>query len=197
MKLVIATRNRHKLKEIKAIFRFPGLEIAGMDEFPGIPEVVEDGDTFEANAAKKAVAVARASGHWSMADDSGLEVRALNGAPGVRSARYAGEPVSYPANNKKLLDEMKNVTDRRACFRCAIALSDAKGSSRVVSGRCEGRLIHECRGKGGFGYDPLFVPDGHDKTFAEMNENEKNGISHRGTALARAKEEWGELLSRL
>ncbi len=195
MKLLVATRNRHKLEEIRQIFELPGLELLAADEVPGLPEeVVEDADTFEGNALKKARELGQASGLWTLADDSGLEVVALGNAPGVFSARYAGEPCSYPANNAKLLRELEGVTDRRARFRCAIALRAPDGREWAVDGSCEGRIIGECRGANGFGYDPLFVPDGFDKTFAELDGVAKNSISHRGRALRRAAAEWRDLL---
>lgn len=191
MKLLVATRNRHKLEEIRQIFAAPGLELVAADEVPGLPEdVVEDADTFEGNALKKARELCRASGLWTLADDSGLEVEALGNAPGVYSARYAGEPCSYPANNAKLLRELAGVDDRRARFRCVIALCAPDGREWTVAGHCPGRIIHEARGSNGFGYDPLFVPDGHDKTFAELDGAAKNGLSHRGQALRRAAAEW-------
>ncbi|MEI6807276.1 MAG: RdgB/HAM1 family non-canonical purine NTP pyrophosphatase [bacterium] len=190
MKLVIATRNLHKLEEIRALLSIPSLQLFDLSSFPAAPEVEEDGLTFESNAIKKAVMTARATGEWCLADDSGLEVDFLNGAPGVWSARYAGEPVSYPANNAKLLDALKHAGDRRGRFCCVIALSTPTGTVHTVSGHCNGHIISELKGKTGFGYDPLFVPDGYDLTFAELGESVKNGISHRSRALARAREAW-------
>ena len=196
MKLLVATRNKHKLDEIRQIFALPGLTLVAADEVSGLPEdVVEDADTFEGNALKKARELCRASGLWTLADDSGLEVAALNNAPGVYSARYAGEPCSYPANNAKLLRELKGVADRRARFRCVIALCAPGGLEWTVEGRCPGRIIDEPRGANGFGYDPLFVPDGFEQTFAELDGIAKNRISHRGHALRRAAKEWSERLS--
>jgi len=194
MKLVIATRNAHKLEEIQAIFDFEGLEVTSAFDYPEIPDVVEDGDTFEANAIKKAVEIAKATGCWTMADDSGLEVDELGGAPGVYSARYAGEPCSYPANNEKLLRELADKKDRSARFRTVVALSDPGGSVQTVTGECPGVIIEELRGTNGFGYDPLFVPDGHSKTFAELDSEEKNRISHRACALHKAHAAWVDLL---
>lgn len=196
MKLVIATRNRHKLEEIRQIFHVPGLDVVSALDFPEVPDVVEDGATFEANAVKKATTLARATGLWALADDSGLEVDTLGGAPGVYSARYAGEPVSYPANNEKLLRELELAQDRRARFRCVIALASPSGEARTVEGRCEGAVARAPRGRGGFGYDPVFVPEGHAQTFSEMEASAKNAISHRGRALQRAAEEWGLMLKR-
>jgi len=194
MKLLIATRNRHKLEEIKAILNIPSIELLSVDDFQSLPDVEEDGTTFESNAIKKSVILALHSKLWTMADDSGLQVDSLNGEPGVRSARYAGEPVDYAANNRKLLDNMKGSTNRTARFCCAIALSSPSGRSQVIVGKCEGRIIDELRGSNGFGYDPLFVPDGHDQTFAEMNNSVKNKISHRAKALELAVNAWGDML---
>ena len=197
MKLVVATRNKHKLEEIHAILNGLVVELHSALDFPEIPDVVEDGVTFEANAIKKAVTLARATGCWALADDSGLEVDALGGAPGVYSARYAGEPVSYAANNDKLLHELAGSKDRHARFRCVIALSDPAGRAETVEGRCEGHIIEALRGTAGFGYDPLFVPDGHVQTFAEMPAVLKNSISHRGRALQAARKKWNETLNKL
>ncbi len=197
MKLVIATRNAHKLEEIHSIFDFQNLEVMSAFDFPDIPDVVEDGDTLEANAIKKAVEIATATGCWALADDSGLEVDALDGAPGVYSARYAGESCCYEANNEKLLRELQDKKDRSARFRTVIALSDPGGSAQTVEGECPGVIIEELRGINGFGYDPLFVPDGYAETFAELASEEKNRISHRARALHAAHDAWSELLASL
>jgi XTP/dITP diphosphohydrolase len=202
MKLVIATRNAHKLEEIRAIFDFPfdsaqgghNLEVLSAFDFPEIPDVIEDGDTLEANAIKKAVEIAKATGYWAMADDSGLEVDALGGAPGVYSARYAGEECSYAANNEKLLHELAGAADRSARFRTVIALSDSDGNAKTVEGACPGVIIEELRGSNGFGYDPLFVPDGYTKTFAELDSEVKNRISHRARALQKAHDAWSGII---
>jgi XTP/dITP diphosphohydrolase len=190
MQLLIATRNAHKMEEIRAILTLPGIDILAADAVPGLPDVVEDGDTFEANATKKAVELAAASGMITMADDSGLEVDVLDKAPGVYSARYAGEPSDDAANMRKLLSALEGVTDRTARFRCAIALATPDGVSRTVEGRCEGRIALAPRGEHGFGYDPLFVPDGFDQTFAELDAAAKHRISHRGAALKAARAAW-------
>jgi len=197
MKLVIATRNAHKLEEIHDIFDFQNLEVLSAFDFPHVPDVIEDGETLEANAVKKAVEIARATGCWALADDSGLEVDALGGAPGVYSARYAGEHCSYADNNIKLLREMAGKADRTARFRTVIALSDPEGSAKTVSGECPGVIIGELRGTNGFGYDPLFVPDGYSETFAELDSGVKNRISHRANALQKARAEWTELMKSL
>ena len=181
MKLNVATHNAHKLREIGEIL--PGFEIASED-----PDVEETAPDFAGNALIKVRAVAaHHPGEWSMADDSGLEVRALGGAPGVRSARYAGEPCNTPANNALLLKNLEGVEDRTARFTCAIALVDPEGREHVVTGHCPGRIAHTPSGDAGFGYDPLFIPDGYDKSFAVLGEVEKNKISHRGRALAAAR----------
>ena len=190
MRLLIATRNHHKLREIKSILDLPGVEIVGVDSIPGLPEVEEDGATFEENARKKAVTIAAASGLLTMADDSGLEVDALGGAPGVYSARYAGEECDDSANNSKLLRELDGVEDRSARFRCVIALAYPDGRCMSVDGCCEGRIATEPRGENGFGYDPLFIPEGGDRSFAEIGDMEKSRISHRARALEAARRRW-------
>lgn len=196
MKLMLATQNPKKLKEIKDLLDFPGLEVVSALDLPDIPPIEEDGVTFHENAVKKAVTMARLTGCWALADDSGLEVEALNGAPGVHSARYAGEPVKYSANNAKLLAALKGETNRRARFRCVLALASPGGEARCVEGTCEGTILEALKGRKGFGYDPLFQPSGYTQSFAEMDSGEKNRISHRGRALAAAKEAWGALLAR-
>ena len=197
MKIIIATRNAHKLEEIHAIFDFRGLEICSAFDFPDVPDVIEDGDTLEANAIKKAVELCEATGLPALADDSGLEVEALNGAPGVFSARYAGEECSYSANNDKLLRELEGETNRRAQFRTVIAFARPDAPPQTVEGICQGRIIDEPRGEHGFGYDPLFVPDGFNHTFAELPADEKNRISHRARALNAAANLWKEELQRM
>jgi XTP/dITP diphosphohydrolase len=196
MKLLIATGNAHKLREIRAILNLPGLEIVSPRDWPHpLPAVEEDGITFEENAVKKALFTALATGLWTLADDSGLEVEALGNAPGVRSARYAGEPSNDANNNALLLANLGQNADRRARFRCAIALCSPKGRSQVVDGSCPGSILTAPRGAHGFGYDPLFVPDGHTQTFAELGDTQKNAISHRAKALQKARETWGHLLA--
>ena len=195
MKILIASRNAHKIQEIREIFALPGVEWVSTAAFPDLHDVVEDGATFEANAIKKAVELARATGLWALADDSGLEVAALGNAPGVYSARYAGEPCNHARNNAKLLRELSGKADRSARFRCVAALSDPSGRVETVSGACPGRIIDRLRGAQGFGYDPLFVPDGHGQTFAEMDSEQKNRLSHRGRAMTLAKERWGTLIA--
>ena len=194
MKLLIASRNPHKLAEIRAIFNLPGVDIVGAHEIDGLPEVVEDGRTFQANAVKKAVSLAMLAKLWTLADDSGLEVDALNGEPGVYSARFAGEPANYVANNVKLLSLLEQQAQRTARFVCVVALASPSGRAQLVEGICQGRILHEGRGAQGFGYDPLFVPDNYEQTFAQMDAALKNQISHRAMALKRAMQTWSELL---
>lgn len=194
MKILIASRNPHKLAEIRAIFDLPGIEIVGAHEVEGLPEVIEDGRTFQANAVKKAVSLALLTKLWTLADDSGLEVDALNGEPGVYSARFAGEPADYVANNAKLLSLLEQQAQRAARFVCVVALSSPSGRAQIVEGTCPGQILRESRGDQGFGYDPLFVPDSYAQTFAQMPSALKNKISHRAMALKRAMQLWGELL---
>ncbi len=191
MRILVATRNQHKLEEIRAILKLPEVDLVGADEVPGLPEdVVEDAATFEGNAIKKARALCAAGGLWTLADDSGLEVDALGGQPGVRSARYAGEPGNTAANNAKLMRALEGVENRRARFRCVLALASPAGGFWTVDGRCEGRIGLAAAGCGGFGYDPLFIPNGYELTFAELPAGDKNRISHRAAALAAAAREW-------
>ncbi len=179
MKLYVATHNAHKVREMGQI-------LGDVEIVPDDPEGVEEtASDFAGNALIKVRAiVARHPGEWCLADDSGLEVFALGGAPGVRSARYAGEPCSTPANNALLLRNLAGVSDRRARFTCACALVDPAGRERVVEGHCPGRIAERAAGVEGFGYDPLFVPEGFARSFAELTAEEKNAISHRGRALA-------------
>ena len=185
MKLLVATRNKHKLEEIHAILAGLDVELHSALDFPEIPDVIEDGDTFEANAIKKAVTLARATGCWALADDTGLEVDALGGAPGVRSARYAGEGCSHAENNARLLKEMRAVPAalRGARFTCVMALVSPAGAGRVARGVLEGRIAEAPRGTHGFGYDPLFEVQGSGLTLAEITAAGKNEFSHRARAL--------------
>ena len=181
MRLYVATHNAHKLREIGQIL--PDFEILA-DDPEGVEENAPD---FVGNALIKVRAIAaKHRGDWCLADDSGLEVQALNGAPGVRSARYAGEPSNTPNNNALLLKNLAGVADRRANFTCAVALVDPAGGEHTAVGKCFGRIAEAPSGVEGFGYDPLFVPDGYDKSFAELTAEEKNATSPRGRALAEA-----------
>lgn len=189
MKLVLATRNPGKVRELgKMLSDRRTIELLSMKDFPEAPEVIEDGATYRDNAKKKAIHVAEYTGFQALADDSGLEVDALDGAPGVHSARYAGSGASDADRIAKLLAAIKDAPDgeRTARFKCAVAIAQPKSCTDVVIGVCEGSIIREPRGTEGFGYDPIFVPQGYDLTFAELGENVKNRISHRAKALKMA-----------
>jgi XTP/dITP diphosphohydrolase len=194
MNIVLATRNKKKIEEIKRIVRDVPVTIYTLDDFPGCPEVEEDGKTFEENAVKKASAVSKYTKMPTLADDSGLEVYALGGAPGVFSARYAGREADDRKNYEKLLREMSSVPDgeRGGRFVCVIALALPVGDSTLrdsrvetFSGYAEGMIGKEPKGANGFGYDPVFYATGHERTFAEMSDKEKDLLSHRGMALRR------------
>lgn len=185
MDIVLATRNKKKIEEMKRIIANLSISTRTLDDFPGCPEVEEEGITFEENAVKKALTVAQYTGKPSIADDSGLEVYALNGAPGTLSARYAGEDANDRRNIEKLLFEMRSIADekRGARFVCCIALAFPDGKVKTFTGYVEGRIGSEPRGTYGFGYDPVFYPQGYRRTFAEMTDDEKDALSHRGKAL--------------
>jgi XTP/dITP diphosphohydrolase len=185
MTIVLATRNKKKVEEIQRIFGGQDIRFVTLDAFPGCPDVEEDGKTFRANAVKKGIAVARFANCPAIADDSGLEVFGLGGAPGVYSARYAGERADDRRNVNKLLSEMKHLKGegREARFVCCIALALPDGRCRTFTGYARGRIGKSPSGSNGFGYDPLFYPEGHGQTFAEMKPGEKDLLSHRGKAL--------------
>jgi len=184
--LIIATKNKGKVREIKHVLKPLKLKIISLLDLPRLRDIKENGRTFRENAIKKAQTIAKRLNIKALADDSGLEVYALGGRPGVKSARYAGP---HPTSGKlcsKLLRKMKGKKDRRAKFTCVIAIAGPK-MLRTVKGICEGKVIFDMKGKHGFGYDPVFVPDGYKKTFAQMSLKLKNKISHRGKALKKAK----------
>ncbi len=185
MEIVLATRNRKKVQEIKRITEGMPITIFTIDDFPGCPDVQEDGTTFEENAMKKATVVSQYTGKPALADDSGLEVEALGGAPGTFSARYAGDDADDGKNVAKLLQEMLTVpeAERGARFVCCIVLAYPDGGTHTFWGYSEGRIGRELKGENGFGYDPVFYPAGHIRTFAEMNDGQKDALSHRGEAL--------------
>lgn len=201
--LVLATKNPGKVREFRALFwDLPRLRVHALDEVGKLPDVVEDGKTFEENAIKKAREIAAATGMLALADDSGLEVDALGGKPGVYSARYAGRQGNDEANNDKLLADMSHVPDgeRRARFRVVLVLADPNGplgtEVHVEHGTCEGEILRARRGSEGFGYDPLFRPEGHNESMAELAPDEKNAISHRAEAAAKMRAFLGEYLAR-
>lgn len=184
--LLLGTRNPGKIHEIRLILADLGVELRSLNEFEGVDVAEENEDTYAGNAIAKARFYARATGTWALADDSGLEVEALGGAPGVLSARYAGEDASDADRRNLLLSELAKVVDRnrRARFVCAVAIASADGEVlHLAEGTCSGVITVTPRGDSGFGYDPLFVPDGYDQTFAELSDEVKNRISHRARAL--------------
>ncbi|MEQ9309631.1 MAG: RdgB/HAM1 family non-canonical purine NTP pyrophosphatase [Balneolaceae bacterium] len=181
-KLVLASRNKNKIEEMKTLVSDLGIEVLSALDFTALEEVEEDLPTLEGNALKKARYVHEQTGLPALSDDTGLEVRALNGAPGVYSARYAGEQATYQDNVLKLLDELGNTKNRSAQFRTIVAfITDEK--EFTFEGICEGEITTQQSGDKGFGYDPVFQPKGYDKTFAELDAEIKNKISHRGRAI--------------
>ncbi len=192
--LVIATRNKGKSDEIKALLKDFPVEIRDLNDFGPIPEIEEDGSSFEENAYKKAAFTAKVLGLPALADDSGLEVEALGGKPGVHSARFAGPDASDDENNAKLLDEMRGVKNRKARFVCVISIAVPTGFALTYEGTCEGVILEEPRGTSGFGYDPLFYYPPAEKTFAEMTMEEKSKVSHRGMALRELQSEFDKVL---
>jgi len=185
MTIVLATRNKKKVKELRRMFAAYKIRFLTIDSFPGCPDVEEDGKTFRANAVKKAVEISKCTGCPAIADDSGLEVRALGGAPGVFSARFAGEDADDEKNVTKLLRAMKDVEgeDRTARFVCCIALALPDGKYKTFTGHARGSIGGKPKGFNGFGYDPVFYPSGYQRTFAEMTDREKDSLSHRGKAM--------------
>jgi len=198
MDLVIATSNQHKLKELKTLLEDFPLTILSLKDFPGMPAVVEDGKNFYENALKKALTVARQTDKLTIADDSGIEVDALDGKPGVYSARFAGHAATDEANNTKLLKELEGVSSdkRGACFKCVLVIAQPDGETAFVEGACKGTIIHEVRGDYGFGYDPLFLVPEYNKTFSEITPEEKNKTSHRARALKKLLELLPQFLPR-
>ena len=191
MKIVAATHNENKLREMQQLLGDADVHILTTSQLGlGVIEVEETGSTFEENAAQKAEAICRATGLPALADDSGLAVDALGGAPGVHSARYAGQDGDSRANNAKLLQALQGIPDqeRTARFVTVMTLVTPEGRRLVTRGECPGSILMEARGEGGFGYDPLFVPQGRQLTFAQMSAAEKNSISHRSLALVQLKE---------
>lgn len=183
--IVLASRNPNKIEELRELLSLPDLRVLSTADFPELEEVDEDALTLEGNALKKAHYVAMVTGLPSLADDTGLEVSALNGAPGVYSARYAGEQASYDDNVEKLLSEMEDIEQRNAQFRTIVAFVDAD-KHWIFEGVCTGQISRYRKGIKGFGYDPIFMPDGFEQSFAEMGSKQKNSISHRGLAMKEA-----------
>lgn len=191
--LVLATRNPGKLAELKALLEAFPVVLHAASDFLGAPEVMEDAATLEGNAVRKARALQEYTGLPALADDTGLEVEALGGQPGVHSARFAGPQATDAENRAHLLRLLEGVTNRRARFRTVLAFAPDAQTLHLFEGVCSGYILEAERGQGGFGYDPLFVPEGYTQTFAELSLEEKNQISHRGQALrafARFLEQW-------
>jgi XTP/dITP diphosphohydrolase len=192
--LIVATRNRGKSREIQEFLKDCPVEIRDLNDFGPIPEVKEDGSTFEENAYKKASFTAKILGFPALADDSGLEVNGLNGAPGVHSARYAGPNATDSENNAKLLESLSGRTERTARFCCVLSLAVPSGPALTYEATCEGTILEAPRGDQGFGYDPLFYYPPMSKTFGEMSLDEKARVSHRGKALMEFRKEFDKIL---
>lgn len=185
MKILIASANEHKVREVESILREKNIDALSLRDFPPMPEVPENGTTLEENSLIKALAYHKETGMPVIADDTGLFVDALNGEPGVYSARYAGEDATYSDNCNKLLQELKNigVEFSQAKFKTVICYLKDSDDFDFYEGEVKGKIINEKRGDNGFGYDPLFIPDGYNLTFAEMSDEEKNKVSHRARAV--------------
>ena len=185
MKLALATKNKGKVRELSELLTPHDIEVVSLNDFPGIEDIEESGETFRENAVIKALKVCEQTGLMTLADDSGLEVDYLDGAPGIHSARFAGEEKDELANNKKLLKSLEGVPEdrRTARFQCIMAVATPDGWVYTAEGTCEGVIAGETRGDGGFGYDPLFYLPEYGKTFAELDREVKNKISHRARAL--------------
>ena len=192
--IVLATRNSGKVKEFQQLLKNFPVEIKNLNDFGPIPEVEEDGATFDDNAYKKASFTARVLGFPALSDDSGLVVEALNGAPGVHSARWAGPDATDTQRCKKLLAELENQTNRSAAFECVISIAVPAGPALTYEGSCEGTITHEPVGANGFGYDPVFFYEPLNKTFAQLSMAEKSRVSHRGKALQQCQNEFEKIL---
>ena len=192
--LVIATRNKGKTAEIRDLLAGFPVEIKDLEDFGQIPPVEEDGESFEENAYKKASFVSRVLGMPALADDSGLVVESLEGAPGVHSARYAGENATDQQRCEKLLTEMKGHSNRKAAFECVISIAVPTGAALTYEARCEGVITEAPAGENGFGYDPVFFFPSINKTFAQLSRKEKNRVSHRGKALQELRSEFDKVL---
>jgi len=192
--LVIATRNKGKTAEIRDLLKDFPVDIKNLDDFGPIPSLEEDGDTFDENAYKKASFAARILGLPALADDSGLLVETLDGAPGIHSARYAGENATDEQRYLKLLDEMKGKSNRNAAFECVISIAVPTGPALTYEARCQGLITESPAGSNGFGYDPIFFYPPLNKTFAQLTREEKSRVSHRGKAFAEFKDEFDKVL---
>jgi XTP/dITP diphosphohydrolase len=192
--IVLATTNQGKTREIHELLKGFPIEIKNLNDFGPIPEVIEDGTTFDDNAYKKASFTARVLGYPAMADDSGLCVETLDGAPGVWSARYAGENATDADNVNKMLDDLKDKDNRNAAFKCVISIAVPTGAALTYEGECQGVITKKPVGENGFGYDPLFFYPEFNKTFAQLSIQEKGGVSHRGKALKEIADEMDKII---
>ncbi len=193
--VVLATRNEGKIREFREMLKDYPVELRGLNDFGPIPEVEEDGDTFDDNAYKKASFTAKVLGLPAISDDSGLVVEALNGSPGVKSARYAGDSATDKDNIAKLLMDMQGMKNRQAAFECVISIAVPSGPALTYEGRCEGEITEEADGDEGFGYDPVFLCPQYGKTFARCSMDEKNKVSHRGRAIVEVAKEFSKILT--
>ncbi len=193
--IVLSTRNQGKISEFRQMAKGFEIELKGLNDFGPIPEVEEDGRTFEENALKKARFTARVLGLPAIADDSGLVVKALGGEPGIYSARYSGKNATDEDNNAKLVKKIQNIKERDAQFMCVIAIAVPRGPALIYTGTCNGIILDRPAGSNGFGYDPLFYYPPLKKTFAEMSPEEKNLVSHRGRAMTEIKDEFNKILT--
>jgi XTP/dITP diphosphohydrolase len=191
---VLTTRNKGKMREFELLFKGLPVEIKGVSEFQKIPEFEEKGSTFEEIAINKAQFVSKALDLPAIADDSGLTVEALNGAPGIFSARYAGKSATNGQNSRKLLEKMEGKENRNAIFVCSIAISKPTGQILTYTGRCSGIILHEPAGTNGFGYDPFFYYSPLGKTFAQLSVEEKSRVSHRGQAMRKLKNDFKKIM---
>lgn len=189
IELLVATKNQGKLKEIKELLSDLPFKVTSLADYDGLPEIVEDGKTFEQNALKKAATIAMATGKLTMGEDSGLQVKVLGNAPGIYSARFSGDQATDEKNNEKLLHSLKGkpLDQRSARYRCCVALVDRGGILSVVNGTCGGTIGFELKGQNGFGYDPLFIINRYQKTFGELDSAVKAKISHRARALKKVR----------
>ncbi|MEW6097353.1 MAG: XTP/dITP diphosphatase [bacterium] len=189
MEILIASKNKGKIEEIKKILSDLEIKFLSLDDYSSLPTIIENGHTFEENAIKKARIISKLTGKVTLSEDSGLEVDYLDGAPGVKSARFGGDGLADTDRNQKLLDLLKEVplSKRSARFKCVVAVAIPNGEVNTVSGKCEGKISLVAKGNQGFGYDPIFIPDGYDETFGELGIEIKNKISHRCEAFLKAK----------
>lgn len=199
MEIVIASKNKGKIEEIKKLLSDLNIRFLSLNDYPNLPDIIEDGNTFEENAIKKAKIISKLTGKIAISDDSGLEVEYLNNAPGVKSSQFGGDKLTDEERNQGLLELLKDVASskRNARFRCVIAIAFPNGEVRTVSGNCSGTISLVSKGDYGFGYDPIFIPKGYSKTFGELGSRVKDKISHRYKALLKAKKILLEIIQKV